>query len=260
MLAIDTHVVSDVGDLLTYLRKAGQSGHTWFRGQNCVSWNLQPQVCRSGRHNEFDLLKTFYQRGGHQPGAPGDNDLGHWLSLAQHFGLPTRLLDWTESFLTAAYFAVNALPLRARCDDQTRDGAIWLLKPHGMNEAFSKPPYDNGVLSEADEPVLAALLPAFGMESPFGPDRQPPYFAYSPQHRFARMAAQKACFTWHRDNAPLEATESAKNFLRRVIVPGSMKLEIAEHLMVLGITHSTPFPDFGGLADELKIRVAARAI
>ena len=54
-----------------------------------------------------------------------------WLSLMRHYGIPTRLLDWTHSFLVAAYFAVDDA-------DKARDCAIWALDFNLIDDEIHK--------------------------------------------------------------------------------------------------------------------------
>ena len=72
--------------------------------------------------DEMDILRAFIHEASAHLSVPSD-DLGHWLEYAQHYGVPTRLLDWSKNPLVALYFC---------CKDQCeRDGAIWLL--HARN-------------------------------------------------------------------------------------------------------------------------------
>src|SRR6266481_6164593 len=94
-----------------------------FRGHREACWGLESTlerclVARFGipfsdlRSIEKSLIRSF-QRGAHIYIAdpPAQDDTLEWMSLMQHFGAPTRLLDWTYSFYVAVFFAVeNAFP------------------------------------------------------------------------------------------------------------------------------------------------------
>ena len=90
----------------------------WFRGHEEASWRLRPKLYRGG---ETDISKLFgfeeelrgeFKRRGWQlaPGLtlPVSEDEWGWYSLMQHYGAPTRLLDWSDGALTRLYFAVRA--------------------------------------------------------------------------------------------------------------------------------------------------------
>lgn len=204
------------------------------------------------------LLKSFWQRSASFPGAPGADNLGHWISLAQHYGLPTRVLDWSESFLVALYFATRDPPLLKNEESSEVSFTVWALNPIALNRAFlgdtlttaAGGSHDVGICSEEDETISGYLLRAFGIDWPNG--GQYDCVAYLPQIRYLRMSSQKAAFTWHQTATPLEESSHASNFLKKISYPASLRRRLAADLTLLGITHSSLFPDFEGVAAELK--------
>ena len=101
-------------------------GQVWWRGQGDASWFLKPFVYRITDHGaryEDNIIRRFQQRApARYPNTPGLNDYFGWLFLMQHYRLPTRLLDWTESPLYATYFAVQDKKV------ETNDGSLYALK------------------------------------------------------------------------------------------------------------------------------------
>ena len=133
-----TITLSDLSDLVAATRETQapfEHDTPWWRGHANAEWRLEPQAFRRNPerpekqfYSETALMGQFVSRApsrSHRP-CPDNDDYFGWLFLAQHYGLPTRLLDWTESPLVAAYFAVE------RPDE---DGCIWALWPTGLNRA-----------------------------------------------------------------------------------------------------------------------------
>ena len=105
----------------------------WWRGQ-CADrpeWVLAPKIYRKGYDYETELLITtrfkLYAPSRYE-NCPGETAYSAWLCLMQHHGLPSRLLDWTESALVATYFAVN------QKDHLQEPGVLLALVPGDLNE------------------------------------------------------------------------------------------------------------------------------
>ena len=105
-------------------------GDFWFRGHADREWGLYPTALRpeskANRDLALALFDTFRQVAEMKlDRRPGDEDTLGWHQVAQHYGLPTRLLDWTQNPLVALYFAVN--------HHYDTDGVVLMLNPEDLN-------------------------------------------------------------------------------------------------------------------------------
>jgi len=113
----------------------------WFRGQdNCLQDPI-PKLFRSlsnknkpfySEQDEFDLVTTFRNRAPALKETPDRDRLNEWLFFMQHFGMPTRLLDWTESSLIALFFAAYEIPRKK--EENKTDPAVWMIHPIELNK------------------------------------------------------------------------------------------------------------------------------
>ena len=140
-----------------------------------------------------------------------------WLILAQHFGLPTRLLDWTENPLVALFFSV-------RENEPFGDDGMLFAYRHGYPEVD----------------VSTGL-------SPFDIKR---IEVVRPPHLDQRVIAQRSVFT--AEPVPLEGTQSDQAAIRSWHVSGMNSDVIREELEKLGVSESTLFPGLESLAKEIR--------
>ncbi len=141
-MALDASEVKDVADLVQYLLAAQPPGRLWFRGQGCDKRKLTTSLGRkltstSPAHMlqvEQRLITRFRQRS--LPLWPEGYPQSDWehLFAMQHFGVPTRLLDWTEGLLQAAYFAADHDPKRCECGTGGCRPTVWAIDPVQFNQ------------------------------------------------------------------------------------------------------------------------------
>jgi hypothetical protein len=205
----------------------------WFRGHRKLVGKLLPSAHRepffSARENiEFWAGQRFRLRApAYVRDVPKWDDQVSWLFLAQHYGVPTRLLDWTENVLVGLYFAVTG-------EEQTEDGELWSMDPAALNwhsaNCYIRFP------DSAEVRLLAA--PAFlksDQLSDFRVMLSSPTIngplALIPPMRFPRMAAQMSRFTIHLSNEP----EAQIEFLPEGMNWSSIKFRLRAKLVWLGI-------------------------
>lgn len=213
--------------------------HAWFRGQSDASWSLRPSVARTERAagHEPNRCIHFMSRANirHQK-CPRQDDLPGWLFLMQHYGLHTRLLDWTEAPLVALYFSVE--------EQRESDSAVFVLDPHKLNSAHGHKP---GVLLPHNQHAKRLIAPAFKSSEPTSDA-----VAILPPEMDYRMLLQRSVFTVHGDRTPLDDHASAQEFVAKIIIPREKRSTVKTQLNYLGIDRAHLFPDLANLAVHLN--------
>ena len=214
-------------------------GPVWYRGQSDSRWELRPAVMRSERMQGHEPNRCIHfmnrARVRHQT-CPDSNDLPGWLFLMQHYGLHTRLLDWTETPLVALYFAL--------ADSQSEAASVFVLSPHKLNGIHGN---TEGILLPHHPNAKKLISPAFKNAEPI-----PEVAAILPPEMDFRMLLQRSVFTVHGDRTPLDSRPDHEQFLARMLIPRKNQAMIKAQLKVLGIDRAYLFPDLANLAESLN--------
>lgn len=194
-----------------------------FRGHGDAAWTLRPKNGRIGERehdpfDEYNVFDTFRRRARIHLGDRNLSDW-EWLCLAQHHGLPTRLLDWTSNPLMAAYFAVAG---RATEDKDASVIAIQARPSHVVDQKHELYPFD---VDEVKLVIPSAVVP--------------------------RIVAQRGFFTVH--PAPAEDWVPEKPLsIKRFTIPADCRQFFRRRLFYRGIDASHAMADIDGLCETLR--------
>lgn len=249
--------------------------HPWgYRGQANKEWKLIPSLFREFldskdgiptawgfRNLEIMLLMKFKAYAMPYLTVVPNSDLA-WLALAQHHGLPTRLLDWTENPLVALFFAVK--------DDVEHDAVVWaFITPYAVIEhEHTLEALDRELLMENNPKKDYSYLQEYKLDNTI--------HRYHPSHTSSRITAQQGFFTIQnfKEDIRTEPTEILSleeqygldiyhmvvsgmdelwgPWFKKYVVPSQCKASLRKQLDVLGTNHFALFPDLEGIAKKLR--------
>lgn len=269
------------GETRFYRDRHKDSGEWLFRGMHCSGWKLETALERACKtHYEQDLSKApriehiltreFRRRyHNHRVGIP-DPDGIEWLSLMQHYGAPTRLLDFTYSFFIAAYFAMEK-PCEKSCPH-----AIWAVRSKWVAEKGIKLLKDSSkdvcyLENEQNEQqwdfqksFFTSLL---NLQAPSPKARielskRDPLcvFPLNAMRLNERSTIQQGAFLcagnvtkpFEENLKSLEDFDNKENLIK-LLIPDHLRLEALERLHAMNINRASLFPGLQGFADSLAI-------
>ncbi|MBR6509314.1 MAG: FRG domain-containing protein [Clostridia bacterium] len=239
--------INTIDELLNFITelslKHGQ--RLWFRGVANKEWDLIPSIQRSSDRmaSERFITNDFYIKAKQvMKYAPDKKNYSAWMSIMQHFGLPTRLLDWSSSPLVATFFAVEEYKKYPQAD-----ACVWVLAPGLLNKAEG--------FGDCIYPVDAVtaqnmLLPAFKERGQVIELEDKILACHSTENNL-RMYSQQANFTIHNSQKRLTSICDSDT-LYKIIIPSKERGRLLYNLEIFGITESFIYPDLDHISNDLK--------
>lgn len=226
-------------------------GSVWYRGQSKADYKLLPSYLRDGCSTvpEKSILSAFKQNAIMLTSKQPNNNFD-WMFLMQHYGVPTRLLDWSESPLVALYFALE------NCKQETSpfDSVVWALKPTELNKNANIKSNDSDpyfIPSFDDE-----LLQSYSIEKLAS---GPAQVELSPIATIAtrnndRIQAQLGVFTIHHTKKVAIEEIGDSSHVFKYVISKDKKEEILKQLSILGINRFQLFPELSSIKDIMSKR------
>ncbi len=220
-----------------------------FRGLSDSNYKLESRLARHGgdfRKLEKHLLRNF-KKYAHRSVVEKDS-IWNWLSVAQHYGLPTRLLDWTYSPFVAMHFAT------ADIDTFNVDGVIWAVnyvKTHNiLPEKLSRKLEEEGANVFTVEMLFESIKSLTELEDL---SSDPFILFFEPPSIDDRIVNQFAFFSMSSDSSVVLNSwlEDKMDFWRKIVIPAKLKWEIRDKLDQANITERVLFPGLDGLTKWL---------
>lgn len=242
--------IKELTDAIVEVTRKYGNARPWWRGQADIEWNLTSSLYRNGfaaKENNLNaqfrlMAKSRYSN------CPSSSDAFGWLFLMQHYRLPTRLLDWSDSPLIALYFAIES----EKHDDV--DAVLWALSPTRLNSHQSQ-------IAKIFMPGSKDIRP-LGIEAFISNKAQPDerILAVFTEQFDIRHMVQQSAFTVHGCGTPINRIQGSDTFLSRIRIPKAAKPGFRQILKLLGISRHTLFPDLENLAIELSSTEFAQEI
>ena len=261
--------------------KERESVEWLFRGMQRSSWKLEPSLERTCKTHYGEqglieaprienILTREFRRRYHNHGVGISDPVGiEWLSLMQHYGAPTRLLDFTYSFFIAVYFAME------KPCEKSSSHAIWAIRAgwvkegikllsDGVNDTDYLKNEQNERQWESQKPFLESLLHLRARSTEehtkLSRNNPPCAFPVNGMKLNERATVQQGAFLCpgnvtqpFEDNLKrLKGFDNPENLVK-IIIPGKLRLEALERLHAMNINRAALFPGLEGFAASLGI-------
>lgn len=216
-MKVTTHSIKTLSEYLDYISHEIVEKEWIFRGHENAEFYLKPSIARvEPRENTIQIMEAKMLNEFHRRYLNSPSDDWGLLALVQHHGLPTRLLDWTQSPLVAMFFAVDK-------PSDAKQSAVWAYR------------YKHIATKEVDPFKIEEI------------------YVFHPTHVTTRITAQQGCFTVHPppffDMRKLRRKDEE---LVKVTIKEKYRIQIKNELDRLGTNYASLFPELDGLCKYLK--------
>lgn len=269
---METYVVKSLTDYIALIERIGSNDtEKWYRGQSRCEYRLSPSALRTvyaiedQRGNKLDpplldntcsgsnnlvaflpvdqMIAEFSEKAGEYLEYDVSTSI-EWECIAQHYGIPTRLLDWTTDAINALFFAVGDCSVGQTEENDIEHfldsqgfgsggGAVFVIDPLEINKKtvpiqnFDKNPIVFDAIK--DEKILAECLHSM----------TPPvcFCGFNKEKRISRQAGKfttTGTLVW-----PMDYYEVLQKQIIKIFIPYSAYDSIRQQLNALGITHNT---------------------
>lgn len=240
----DPHKIESLADYMAVVSDLlkGKDNY-WFRGHRKVSHALVPSALRytkaAQRERAMELLNDFKcvaEIKLDRP--PRDEETLKWMQLAQHYGLPTRLLDWTQSATFALYFACEN---KAEDNGKQFDCMVFLMNRGNVSRLPGGKPGSSldgvpeDIVAKYAKPRLSGKLPTI---------------AINPIWNSPRLAVQRGGFTLHGTTGSLDSKQAPS--LYGIPLLKEVRAELRAELGRVGVDEMTLFPELEHACNHLK--------
>jgi hypothetical protein len=242
-MAIKRRTVQSVGEFIRLLKNdlSKVEEPLWFRGHAKANWELVPAYLRLKKPPPESVLISRFKQNANLLLEQRLGNNFDWLFVMQHYGVPTRLLDWTESPLAGLYFAVTQHP--------RSEASLWVLFPLRLNKQTTAKPEEVLFLPSFDDKALENYS-TLAIET--NPAKGVYPMAVIATRNNARIQAQLGVFTIsHHTRIPIEDIGDGAHLIE-YRVPAAAKAAIVAELKMLAVTRFQLFPELSSVGDLIR--------
>lgn len=239
--------------------------HSWFRGESSDHGQLIPKLYRNipdekvaaQRKKERDYFLEFRRRARSFTKEIDPNDTWSWYFLIQHYGGPTRLLDWTQDAAIALFFALDAER------DGTDNPIVTVMEATVLVDYASKELGEEldcaSVLYPGEPPTEKWISNITGSNVSLTEEIPDSPIPLLPPYSDPRITAQRSCFTlfgkkrngFYKNEKQIVCPCCEQRIFSKLVIDGHEKNNLRQELTKIGISSGKVYPDLDGMSREI---------